>query len=121
VTVLVVEDHRSLRRLAVTMLETLGHAAVEAQDPAEAEAIWRRRSAEIEAVLLDVHLGAGHGLGLARALEAERPGLRVLFMSGDGAAALLSPELAGPRRHFLEKPFSLASLRAAFEQLLARP
>jgi DNA-binding NtrC family response regulator len=120
VTVLVVDDHATFRQTAAKLLEFLGHQTVEARDEEEAKAALDQ-SADIELVLIDMNLGGAHGLSLAGSLEAARPGLRVLFMSGYGQEALDVPELAGPRRHYIEKPFSLATLSAAMSELLARP
>jgi CheY-like chemotaxis protein len=119
--VLVVDDHPNFRETAVKLLTFLGHSALEAADEREAEEAFHRHAQQIDLVLLDMFLGASDGLVLAGRLEAARPGLRVLFMSGYGEVALSSPELAGPRRHYIEKPFSLASLKVAITELLARP
>jgi FixJ family two-component response regulator len=57
-----------------------------------------------------------HGPALAQRLVAQRPDLRVLFMSGYSDAM---PESPGTRRMaFLQKPFVSAHLVAAVEALL---
>ena len=56
---------------------------------------------------------------LARRLESQRAGVRVLFMSGYDREMCTTPDLLGPNRHFLEKPFSLAALGNALTTLLA--
>jgi two-component system cell cycle sensor histidine kinase/response regulator CckA len=94
---------------------------LEARDEREAEEVFAQHADEIALVLVDLRIGQSHGPDLAGRLEAARPGLRVLFMSGYGAGALSAPELAGPRRHFIEKPFSVDALKAAMAELLARP
>jgi DNA-binding NtrC family response regulator len=119
--VLVVDDHNHFRETAARLLTFLGHCPLQARDEHEAEAAFAQNAAEIELVLLDMYLGVCHGLTLATRLEATRPGVRVLFMSGYGEVALGTPELAGPRRHFIEKPFSLATLKQAVADVLARP
>jgi CheY-like chemotaxis protein len=121
VTVLVVDNHAQLRQTAARLLGFLGHATLEAADAAEAEALLQGGAAEIEVVLLDLHLGGTDGGTLARRLEELRPGLRVLFMSGDGPEVFAASGLAGPRRRFVEKPFTLQSLAAALTALTSAP
>jgi two-component system cell cycle sensor histidine kinase/response regulator CckA len=119
--VLVVDDHEGFRQTVTKVLAFLGHEALEARDEREAEETFARHADELALVLVDLRIGESHGPDLARRLEATRPGLRVLFMSGYGSGALSTPELAGPRRHFIEKPFSVDALNAALAELLARP
>jgi two-component system, cell cycle sensor histidine kinase and response regulator CckA len=114
-TVLVVDDHDQLRQMAVRFLTTLGHRTLEAQDADQAEAALQRHGDDIEAVLLDLNLGGSSGTSLATRLEAMRPGLRVLFMSGYGRDDYGAPELVG--RPFIEKPFSVGALQKALASL----
>jgi two-component system cell cycle sensor histidine kinase/response regulator CckA len=107
--------------MAIRLVACLGHDVFEAADAEQAEAILHREGASIELVLLDLFLGSTDGVTLARRLEAERPGLRVLFMSGHGEDTCDLADLAGPRRQFLEKPFSFPALEAALESLAHRP
>src|SRR5690349_3202529 len=101
--------------MAVRLLHCLGHAVVEAADAEQAEATLRAERGAIDLVLLDLFLGSTDGVTLARRLEAEQPGLRVLFMSGHDKDTCDLEDLAGPRRQFLEKPFSFPALEAALE------
>ena len=118
---LIVDDHAECRAMAARLLAVLGHDVVEAGDAATAEAILHREGS-INLVLLDLFLGETDGVDLADRLEAERPGLRVLFMSGHGedTCDLDLADLTGPRRQFLEKPFSFPALEAALESLAHR-
>ena len=119
VTVMVVDDHDDLRTMAVRLLAMLGHDALEARDGLDAEALMREQGSRIQAVLLDVYLRSGPSGELADRLERARPGLRVLFMSGYGRDDVGGCGLPAPRRHFIEKPFSLGALSAALTTLLA--
>src|SRR5437868_6136793 len=120
VRILVVDDHSECRRVAVHLLATLGYEAIAAGNASEAEQIFRQDPTRIEVVMLDLFLGATAGVALARRLESQRTGLRVLFMSGyDREEMCAAPDLLGPTRHFIGKPFSLAALGAAITALLA--
>lgn len=118
---LIVDDHAEYRAMAVRLLVCLGHDVIEAADAEQAEAILRRERAAIDLVLLDLFLGSTDGVTLAGRLEAEQPGLRVLFMSGNDKDTCDLEELTGPRRQFLEKPFSFPALEAALQALAQRP
>jgi CheY-like chemotaxis protein len=118
-TVLIVDDHSECRRVTVDLLTSLGYRTLVACDATEAEALFLRHDAEIVAVMLDLFLGATAGATLARRLESQRAGIRVLFMSGYDREMCTTPDLLGPNRHFLEKPFSLTALGNALAALLA--
>src|SRR4051812_22448488 len=106
--------------MTMRLLVCLGHEVIEAAEADQAEAILRQERAAIDLVLLDLFLGNTDGLTLARRLEAEQPGLRVLFMSGHGEDTCDLEDLSGPRRQFLEKPFSFPALEAALTSLAQR-
>jgi CheY-like chemotaxis protein len=120
VKVLVIDDHPTVRQMAARLLAVLGHSSYEARDAAEAEATLRKHSDDVEVVLIDLCLDGTDGGALARRLQEGRSDLRILFMSGDGEDVFLARDLAGPRRGFIEKPFSLNGLSSALEGLLAR-
>jgi two-component system cell cycle sensor histidine kinase/response regulator CckA len=117
VRVLVVDDHETVRHMASRLLACLGHQASEAAGGDEAEATL---DPDVELVLLDLGLADTDGATLAQRLEAVRGDLRILFMSGDGREVFEARALSGPRRAFIEKPFSLRALSAAVDGLMAR-
>lgn len=117
--ILVVDDHPGVRQAAAQLLVALGFEALTAGDPAEAEQILDQAPSQIDLVMMDLFLGPSRGAALATRLEAQHQGLRVLFMSGHPRDEMLAmPELLGPRRRFIEKPFSLAALGQAIDSLL---
>jgi two-component system cell cycle sensor histidine kinase/response regulator CckA len=119
VRILVVDDHPGVRQAAAQLLVALGYEALTAGDPAEAEQILDREPSRIDVVMMDLFLGPSRGAALATRLEAQHQGLRVLFMSGHPRDEMLAmPDLLGPRRRFIEKPFSLAALGQAIDSLL---
>jgi DNA-binding response OmpR family regulator len=119
VKVLVVDDHPIVRQMAARLMNSLGHQAAQARDARDAEELAAQGG--IELVLLDLRLGGTDGGTLAKRLLTAYPGMRILFMSGDGEEIFHGRELADPRTSFIEKPFSLRSLGAAVDALVARP
>jgi two-component system cell cycle sensor histidine kinase/response regulator CckA len=120
VKILVVDDHPTVRQMATRLLAVLGHTSVEAGDAAEAVATLSKYHHEVEVVLMDLYLEGIDGGTLARRLEASHADLRILFMSGEGRDVFAARDLAGPRRGFIEKPFSLAGLSSALDVLVSR-
>jgi DNA-binding NtrC family response regulator len=119
VRVLVVDDHPGVRQAAAQLLMALGFEALTAGDDGEAEQILSHDPREIDLVMLDLFLGATRGAALATRLENQHHGLKVLFMSGHSRDEMVTmPNLLGPRRRFIEKPFSLAALDQAIKALL---
>ena len=116
--ILVVDDHATVRLMTTRLLASLGHTPLEARDEAEAQAIL---SDEVEVILIDLHLGGVDGGALAGRLEARRSGVHILFMSGVGEDVFAARELGGPRRGFIEKPFSLRRLSDALAALVTPP
>jgi two-component system, cell cycle sensor histidine kinase and response regulator CckA len=62
----------------------------------------------VDLLLTDVELPGGSGPSLARELAAQRPGLKVLFLSGHAHYALEAHGLVPET--ILEKPFPLSVL-----------
>jgi len=116
--ILVIDDHPTVRQMTIRLLACLGHTPLEARDAAEAEATL---SDEVEVILIDLHLDGADGGALAGRLEARRSGVHILFMSGVGQDVFAARELGGPRRGFIEKPFSLNRLNDALQTLLVPP
>jgi CheY-like chemotaxis protein len=116
VKVLVVDDHPTVRHLTSRLLASLGHDVAEAADPRGALALVG--AGGVDLVLLDVRLGGTDGAALAQRMEDQQPGLHILFMSGDAAEVFAARDLCGPRRAFIQKPFSLGRLTDALAALM---
>ena len=121
-TVLVVDDQRSVRITTAHLLEELGYEVREAGSGSEALAVYRAHSAEIDVVLLDMTMPDQSGVETFERLKAEFPEACVLLMSGYGESeatqGLLERGLAG----FLQKPFTPEQLaRALLDARLRAP
>ena len=118
-TILVVEDDRDVREIAVTVLEEAGYRVLEAASGDDAyRLLLAHPDLRIDALFTDVVMpGAMDGIDLADAAREMRPGLRVLYTTGFAGLARPSREadLAGP---VLRKPYRPAELRAAIHTLL---
>jgi PAS domain S-box-containing protein len=120
-TILLVEDSRLLRRVAKEFLERAGYRVVDAGSPAEALATAGKHTDAIDLLLTDVALPEMTGPELARRLQHERPGLRVLYMSGYAGDVLAKAGLSRQSVSFIDKPFTWQTLAEKVREVLAAP
>lgn len=120
-TILLVEDEPSLLSLGASMLGNLGYTVITAGNPEEAIDLFREHGSAINLVMTDVIMPGMNGSELCDALKAIRPGLRVLYMSGYTADAILHRGIIDPGIHFLQKPFPLSDLARAVRAALSDP
>ena len=116
--VLVVDDDNSVGRLTAEMLEIIGCRAMVCTDGEEAVDFYRRMGDEVDVVLLDLVMPNMNGEAVFRALKRIDPQVRVLVSSGysvDGGAQEL---LANGASGFIQKPFTIADLKANLDAVL---
>jgi PAS domain S-box-containing protein len=109
-TVLLVEDEESVRVLSRVILESYGYTVLEAASGNDGLDVARRYSLPIHLLLTDVVMPEMGGPDLASRLEALRPGVRVLYMSGYTDDAVFRHGLLEKGRVFLQKPFTPGAL-----------
>jgi two-component system cell cycle sensor histidine kinase/response regulator CckA len=107
-TVLVVEDEPALGRVITRILTTAGYHVVSAANGPEALELFRRYGCEI--ILTDVIMPEMSGRRLAEILQAQRPGLPVVYMSGYSNGLLGTTHILDDDIAFIEKPFTAAEL-----------
>lgn len=110
-TILLVEDEPSICVMVRMYLEGTGYHVIEAPDAERALALWQTHKSEIDLVLTDVMIpGAISGRQLAQLLQADRPELKVIFMSGHSVHVLGGETFLDGNTKFLSKPYRLNSL-----------
>jgi len=105
-TILLVEDEAPVRSLARTVLERKGYRIIEADSGLSALEVWPQHRDSIALLFTDMVMPGGiSGRELAARLQAEKPGLKVIYSSGytDDMLGEGSPLRDNP--NFLEKPF----------------
>ncbi|MBX9582081.1 MAG: PAS domain-containing protein [Gemmataceae bacterium] len=118
-SVLLVEDEDGIRTLARLTLTGRGYVVTEAADGAAALAALASGTA-FDLVVTDLTMPGVGGREVAAKAAADRPGVKVVYMSGyvPDEAVLADP----PGAAFLHKPFTPAELaRAADDALAGRP
>ena len=116
--ILLVEDEPALRHLLRAGLQSLGHEVSAAGDGQEALEILDAEGG-FDVVVSDVVMPRMGGPELLRELRRRGPGPPVLLTSGWPDRAGDPPGRLGVEFGFLEKPFRLAELVRAVEDLLA--
>jgi two-component system, NtrC family, sensor kinase len=112
-TILLVEDDESVRLLTRRVLENFGYRVQEATSGRKALECWREHVSEIDLVLTDIIMPGGvSGRELAEQLQACRPALKVVFMSGYSGESLGKDHgfMERTRGCFLQKPCTANSL-----------
>jgi PAS domain S-box-containing protein len=117
-TILLVEDETNLRRLARQYLETQGYKILEAEDGAAALQIVEGHKGPIDLLLTDVVMPGMNGRELALHITAERPAIRVLYMSGYTENAIGHNGTLDAGINLLQKPFSLPALKDKVREVL---
>jgi signal transduction histidine kinase len=117
-TILIVEDEAAVRRMAARALAAQGYAILEAENGAEALEVLARGGSPIDLVLTDVVMPLVNGRELGERLSVERPGLRVLFMSGYTDDDIVRRGLLRPGSPFLQKPFMPGDLSRKVREVL---
>jgi len=106
--ILLVEDDADVRMVARDVLEESGYQILEASDGSEALNVWKSSSSQVDLLLTDIIMPGGlNGWELADRLRGERPGLKVILMSGYSHERFGRTQL---NSHILPKPFSSESL-----------
>ncbi|HYD64350.1 ATP-binding protein [Azospirillum sp.] len=108
-TVVVVEDEDLVRAFMVETLRRIGYTVHEAADGPAALALFARLPT-VDLLLTDVGLPGMNGRQLAEAIQAERPGLKVLFVSGYTRNAIVHNGTLDPGVMLLSKPFTAQML-----------
>jgi signal transduction histidine kinase/ActR/RegA family two-component response regulator len=119
--VLVVDDEPTLRSVIRRSLEREGYSVLVAEDGARALALSRSHDSDIDLLITDVMMPGLTGLELARQLLHERPGLRVLFISGFTFEESVPPADLAQGTAYLPKPFDTKVLLAEVGELLDAP
>ncbi|HXV85935.1 MAG TPA: response regulator, partial [Gemmatimonadales bacterium] len=117
-TVLLVEDEAGLRNLARRALESAGYRVITAGDGVEALESVRAENGILHLLLTDVIMPRMSGRDLAAALSAERPDLRVLFMSGYTDDVIARHGVLEAGTNLLQKPFTTDRLVRRVREVL---
>ena len=112
-TILVVDDDRDVRQLAVSCLENLGYQVL-AADGGQGALDITASDARIDMILIDVAMPEITGVEVMDGVLKKRPGIPFLYMTGYVGPTKLDPS----EQRVLKKPFTIAELAAKVEEVL---
>jgi PAS domain S-box-containing protein len=111
-TILLVEDEEGIRAMTRDYLQTAGYKVLEAENGASAARIASEHPGAIDLLLTDILMPEMRGDDLANLVRRNRPGIGVLFISGNIG------EHRDPQTPVLEKPFTFPDLGKKVREIL---
>ena len=117
--VLLVEDEAPVRAFASRALRLRGYTVLEAENAEDALKTLEDPAVEVDVFVTDVVMpGLDGPTWVKRALE-DRPGVKVVFVSGYAEDCLSEDQARIPNSVFLPKPFSLTDLTTTVQNQIA--
>jgi CheY-like chemotaxis protein len=117
-TVLVVEDEKMVRNLAVRLLESCGYEVWAAASGPDALALAERRAGRVDLLLTDVVMPQMNGRQLADTLSKKYPQLKILYTSGYTDDVIAHHGLLDEGVRFIAKPYSRHALATKVRETL---
>jgi two-component system cell cycle sensor histidine kinase/response regulator CckA len=107
IVVLLADDELVVRSLAQSILTRAGYRVLNAIDGQHALEVSRGYAGPIDVLLTDIRMPKMDGVELSNHIVKERPGIKIVFMSGKESGELM---IHGRKMQFLRKPFMAKDL-----------
>lgn len=117
-TVLIAEDEAPVRALASRILRDQGYTVLEVPNGMEALRIGTEYSGRIDLILTDAVMPGISGSTLVSRLEAIRPGIQALYVSGYTDNSIVHHGILDSHVNFLQKPFAVEGLVRKVREVL---
>jgi len=117
-TLLLAEDEADIREAIAEYLESLGLTVLQAEDGVDALDVVSNHEKRIDVLLTDLVMPRMSGPELAERLLAERPDLKVIFVSGYTPETMSDYGINQETTFFLQKPFLLSQLSATISEVV---
>jgi len=112
---LVVDDEQSIRRLCMTIGNTLGYVCMEAES-AEA-ALGRLETEAPDLILTDLKLPAMSGVELLKQTKRQLPHTEIAIMTGHGSIESAVDAMKLGAYDYIEKPFRVEKMRLLLQRM----
>ncbi|RWM07218.1 MAG: response regulator [Mesorhizobium sp.] len=116
---LIVEDDESVRTLAARALERDGHNVAVAADGAQGLALIQQAHGGYDLVVSDIRMPEMDGIEMATAAAKQFPAMKIMLMTGYADQRERAEELNGIILDVVQKPFTLAEIRARVGRALS--
>jgi two-component system, cell cycle sensor histidine kinase and response regulator CckA len=118
-TILLADDDRAVRLLTTTILEKKGYTVLAVPDGDEALRWIEERPAEFDLLVTDMNMPGINGQELALKVMQQRPGIKVLLVSGSMETLEMLEVLRQEEdMRFLEKPYTPMALCLKVREVL---
>jgi len=117
-TVLIVDDERSIRLSLRTILSSIGFTIIEAGRGEEALALVR--TAQFDAVLLDINMPGMGGIEVCRIMRKNSPVLPIVMLTVQGNEDRKVDAFEAGADDYITKPFHLGELTARLRAAVRR-
>jgi two-component system, cell cycle sensor histidine kinase and response regulator CckA len=117
-TILLVEDEPAVRAIGRDLLEYNGYKVLDAENGAAAVDVAAGYAGPIHLLLTDVVMPKMGGREIAERLRVERPGIKILFISGFTDDTVVRHGVLEAGVAFLQKPFTLEVLSRKVREVL---
>ena len=117
-TILLVEDDKPVRDLALDVLRNLGYTVLNAASGEEAIAILDRHDKQIHLLLTDVIMPGMNGKELFAKVAEKHQGLKVIYMSGYTENVIAHHGVLEEGIVFIQKPFTVQDFAAKIRKVL---
>jgi PAS domain S-box-containing protein len=109
-TVLVVEDDKEVRNLAVRILKRQGYTVLDGSYGDQAFNVCRQHKGPIHLLLTDVVMPGMDGRAISESLSQLHPEMKVLYMSGYTGDAIVRHGILIEGINYIQKPFTVEEL-----------
>jgi two-component system cell cycle sensor histidine kinase/response regulator CckA len=116
--VLLVEDEAPVRAFASRALRMRGYTVLEAESAEEALRTLEDKDLTVDLFVTDVIMPGLDGPSWVKIALVERPGVKVVFVSGYAEESFADTQVSIPNSVFLPKPFSLKDLTLTVQNQL---
>ena len=117
-TILVVEDEIAVGKIVKRGLEANGYQVLQANGGHEAIQLAANFPGTIDLLLTDVVMPEMSGQKVADAIKLQRPGIRVIYMSGYANEVVFRRGVTDTADEFLQKPFTTVGLTKKVRSVL---
>ena len=117
-TVLVVEDDKEVRNLAVRILKRQGYTVLDGSYGDQAFNVCRQHKGRIHLLLTDVVMPGMDGRAISESLSQLHPEMKVLYMSGYTGDAIVHHGILIEGINYIQKPFTVEDLVRKVREVL---
>ena len=113
-TILVVDDHETIREIIIDFLGETGHTMIQAINGKQAQQKIKKAKPPIDLVITDFRMPEMNGIELILWIKKEHPEIPVILMSSDDL------DKVSPADIFVKKPDGFNDFAAVCNQLLKK-